>query len=136
MLKVTIAPNEATEFRTVELTNHGLEAETIEVTSFLEPILSTLEQDSAHPAFNNLFLNYEYIDDLGVIIVNRRKRAKIDPEIYLGTCFYTENQTYRELEFEIDKEKFYGRNNILLPKAVLVNKWAILQIQLLVLKEQ
>ena len=69
--------------------------------------------------FNNLFLNYEYIDDLGAIIVNRRKRAKTDPEIYLGTCFYTEKQTPREVEYEIDKEKFYGRNNMLLPKAVL-----------------
>ncbi len=82
-------------------------------------MLSSLEQDSAHPAFNNLFLNYEYIDDLGAIIVNRRKRAQTDPEIYLGTCFYTERQTSRELEYEIDKEKFYGRDNMLLPKAVL-----------------
>ena len=82
-------------------------------------MLSSQEQDSAHPAFNNLFLNYEYIDDLGAIIVNRRKRAKTDPEIYLGACFYTEKQTARELEYEVDKEKFYGRDNILLPKAVL-----------------
>ncbi len=82
-------------------------------------MLSSLEQDSAHPAFNNLFLNYEYIDDLGAIIVNRRKRAKSAPDIYLGTCFYTEKQTSRELEYEIDKEKFYGRNNMLLPNAVL-----------------
>ncbi len=118
-LKVSIAPNEQAEIRSIELTNQGLEAETIEVTSFLEPVLSTESQDNSHPAFNNLFLNYEYVENIGAIIVNRRKKSKEEDSIFLGTCFYTEKQTESELEYEIDKEKFYGRNNMLLPKAVL-----------------
>ncbi len=129
VLKIGLAPNDPTEIRSLELTNNGFESETIEVTSFFEPVLSEEAQENSHPAFNNLFLNYEYIEDQGAILVNRRKRNKNETSIFLGACFFTENQTSRELEYEIDKEKFYGRNNMLLPKAVLNSSPFTKQIQ-------
>ena len=116
--KIGISPNEPVELRTIELTNHGIEAETIEVTSFLEPVLSQEDQDHAHPAFNKLFLNYEYLEDTHSIIVNRRTRTSGEKTIFLGVNFYTENKTVGEVEYEIDKEKFCGRNNLELPNAV------------------
>lgn len=116
--KVSISPNEPVELRTIELTNHGLEEETIELTSYLEPVLSHQEQDHAHPAFNKLFLTYEYLEDTHSILVHRRKREQSQKDIFLGVNLYTENETIGELEFEIDKEKFYGRNNFGLPNTV------------------
>lgn len=116
--KISVSPTEAIEIRKIEMVNHGLEEETIEITSFLEPVLSTPGQDYAHPAFNNLFLNYEYVEENEAILVTRRKRKAADPEIWLGVSFYAENETVGELEYEIDKEKFYGRNELNLPKAV------------------
>ena len=90
--------------------------ETIEITSFLEPVLSTFEQDYAHKAFNNLFLNYEMVDD--ILLIKRNKRNKGEKETYLAINLYTENETIGELEYEIDKEKFIGRGNLLLPKTI------------------
>ena len=116
--KICISPNEPVELRTIELINRGIEAETIEVTSFLEPVLSNETQDYAHPAFNKLFLNYEYLEDTHSIIVNRRRRTTNEKPIFLGANFYTENEVIGEAEYEIDKEKFYGRNNLGLPNAV------------------
>ncbi len=116
--KIGISPNEPVELRTIELINRGLEAETIEITSFLEPVLSDENQDYAHPAFNKLFLSYEYLEDIDSIIVNRRARNASDKTIFLGVNLYTENETVGEIEYEIDKEKFCGRNNLELPDAV------------------
>src|SRR5699024_10897660 len=85
VMNVTIAPNEPVELRTIELTNYGLEEETIEVTSYLEPVLSTMSQDYSHPAFNNLFLSYEYLEEQNAILVHRRNRNEKEIPIYLGT---------------------------------------------------
>ena len=63
-MKVTVAPNEAVEIRRLELENLGNSDEVLEVTSLFEPILSSKEKDYAHPAFNNLFLGFEYDDEL------------------------------------------------------------------------
>ncbi|MCI9245900.1 MAG: hypothetical protein HFJ30_01945 [Clostridia bacterium] len=116
--KIGISPDEPVEFRTIELTNRGIEPETLEITSYLEPVLSQEAQDYAHPAFNKLFLNYEYLEDTHSILVTRRTRTASEQKVFLGVNFYTENETIGEVEYEIDKEKFYGRNNLGLPNAV------------------
>ncbi len=115
---IGIAPDDPVELRQIEIKNDGLEEETLEITSFLEPVLSKEEQDYAHKAFNNLFLSYEYLEEEKAILVKRRKRAQTDNELFMAIHLYTENPTIGELEYEIDKEKFLGRNNILLPNAV------------------
>ena len=118
ILKTSVMADNPVELRSLEITNYGLESKTLEITSFLEPILSEPEQDYSHPSFNNLFLNYEYSDDLEAILVTRRKRKENENQIFLGIKFYTENETIGKLEYEIDKEKFYGRNELGLPIAV------------------
>ena len=119
--KVTIAQEEAVEIRNTTLKNHGIEEEILEVTAFLEPVLSNPMQDYAHPAFNNLFLTFEYLED-GIILAKRRKRAKTDKEYYMAVSLYTKSETVGELEYEIDKEKFLGRGNLGLPIMVQNSK--------------
>lgn len=116
--KVFILPNEPVEVRSIELKNHGNIEETIEITSCLEPVLSTKEQDYAHKVFNNLFLSYEYLEETNTILVKRNHRGKDEKDIYLAVNLYTENSTIGEMEYETDKEKFVGRGNIGLPQAV------------------
>ncbi len=116
--RIGISPDEPVELRTIELTNHGIEPETLEITSYFEPVLSQEAQEIAHPAFNKLFLNYEYLEDTHTILVNRRTRTASEKKVFLGANFYTENETIGEVEYEIDKEKFYGRNNLGLPNSV------------------
>ena len=118
ILKTSVMADNPVELRSLEITNHGLGSKTLEITSFLEPILSEPAQDYSHPSFNNLFLNYEYLDDLEAILVTRRKRTDNENQVFLGIKFYTENETVGKLEYEIDKEKFYGRNELGLPIAI------------------
>ena len=114
--KIFITPNSPVEIRRVELKNLGNTEETIEISSFIEPLLSSLEQDYSHKAFNNLFLSFEMVDN--TIIAKRKARDEDKEDVYLAVNFYTENETVGELEFELDKEKFVGRQNMELPIAV------------------
>ena len=118
ILKTTISPNEPVELRKVKLTNTGLTEEIIEITSALEPILSRREQDYAHKVFNNLFLSYEWLEKPEILLIKRNSRGEEEKEVYLALNLYTENETIGEVEFETDKEKFLGRNNLGLPKEV------------------
>ena len=114
----TVLPDGAVEIKRLEIINNGEKEETLEIINYFEPVLTTPMQDYSHPAFNNLFLTYEKEDD-GAIIVKRKKRGNNEKNIYLGINLYTENKTIGNLEFEIDKEKFFGQGNIEIPKMIL-----------------
>lgn len=117
-LKVTLDPEEAVEIRCLELENKGDKDEILEITGMLEPILSRKEQDYAHPAFNNLFLIFDYDNENNILEVKRKKRNIGEEEIYLETAFLTDCETIVDNEFEIDKEKLNERGNLRLPIAV------------------
>ena len=116
-----ISPDENLEIRRLEITNNGDKTENIEIINYFEPILSTPEQEYSHPAFNNLFLTYEK-EETGEIIVKRKKRGQNENNIFLGVDLYTENPTIGELEYEINREKFFGQGNIQTPKMITENR--------------
>ena len=118
-LKVTIDALNPIEIRSLNIKNLGIQTERLEITSYLEPILSKVKQDYMHPAFNNLFLSFEYLKDENILIVKRRKRGANENEIYMAVTFMVENnRAIGELEYEIDKEKFFGRGNLFIPSMV------------------
>lgn len=114
----TIAPNEPVEIRRLTLENMGNEEEVLEVTSYFEPVLSKKEQEYAHPAFNNLFLIFEFDEKTSNLLIRRKNRNPLEEQIYLTTNLFSESDTVGELEYEIDKEKFMGRTNIGIPNMV------------------
>ena len=78
-------------------------------------------QDYAHMAFNNLFLIFEKLDNENILI-KRKKRGANEKDMFLGTSFFTEHETVGEFEIEIDKEKFLGKNQNLIPEMVRDSK--------------
>ncbi len=118
--KITVGIEKNIEIRQITLKNNGNQEEILEVTSSFEPIISEFNQDISHQAFNNLFLRYDMEDDN--IILERRNRNKNVEKIFLGVSLYTEDETIGELEYEIDKEKFFGRGNICLPQMIKESK--------------
>ncbi len=119
---ITISPEKRVEIRNVELKNQGMEEEVIEVTSSLEPVLSTMEADRSHPAFQNLFLSFERQEENNIFVMKRKNREDSSKDLYLAVSLYTESSTIGELEYEIDKEKFQGRGNLGLPIMVEQSK--------------
>ncbi len=120
--KVTVSPNDSVELRRIEIKNLGNTDETLEISSFMEPVLSEKEQDYAHPAFNNLFLSYEFIPETNTILVKRKKRSENQKEMFMAVNLYSQDSSIGELEFEVSKERFNGRNNFGIPNLVQNSK--------------
>lgn len=116
--KVTLSSNTPVEIRTLSLKNYGIEEQTMEITSVIEPVLDTLEGYNSHPAFKNLFLVYEYLEEENIFIIKRKNRENTNKGLYLAVSLYSKDETIGNLEYEIDKEKFEGRGNFNIPNMV------------------
>lgn len=118
--KVIVSPDDPVEIRRLEIKNEGNNEETMEITSYLEPILSKPMQEYSHRVFNNLFLTFEKNEY--DIFVKRKKRGNNEEDIFLGVTLYTEHDTIGDLEYEIDKEKFFDKKQELIPNMVKESK--------------
>ena len=116
---VTIDCDEAVEIRRLELENIGQDEEKLEVCFNFEPILSSKEQDYAHPAFNNLFLKFDYDYENNILEVKRKKRGDNEKELYLEAKFSTDGETIVDNEFEISSEKVNSRGNLGIPTSII-----------------
>ncbi|HZJ82927.1 MAG TPA: glucoamylase family protein, partial [Clostridia bacterium] len=59
--EIVVSPEDSVEIRRLSISNHSQHNRVMEVTSYFEPILAAMEDDAAHPAFVNLFVETEYI---------------------------------------------------------------------------
>ena len=114
-LQVLLDPNKPVEIRRLEVENFGSNEEILEVTENFIPVLSTKESEYAHQAFNSMFLKFDIEDDN--LIVERHNR-ELDEFLYVAVSLYTENAKKVDSSFEIDAEKFIGRNNFDIPKMI------------------
>ena len=119
--KIIVSPDDPVEIRRLEIKNNGTSQRTLEITNYFEPVLSYPMQDYAHMAFNNLFLIFEKLGNEN-LLVRRKKRGINDKDIYLGMSLYTEHETIGDFEIEIDKEKFLGKKQELIPEMVKDSK--------------
>ena len=114
-IKTIISPNDNVEIRNIKISNLSNIEEILEASSVLEPVLSSEKQDYAHKAFNNLFLKYEEIEN--GILIKRNKRGE-EKEVFLAVGFFADKGNIEKLEYEIDKEKLYGRLNNEIPQKI------------------
>ena len=114
-LQVALNPNKPVEIRRLEIENFGSNEEILEVIEDFIPVLSSKESEYAHQAFNTMFLSFDREDD--DLIVERHNR-NLDEFLYMAVCLYTENAKKVDNSFEIDCEKYLGRNNFEIPKMI------------------
>ncbi len=113
--EIIVDPNKPLEIRNLEIENIGNTEEIYELISELEPILSEKLQEYSHPAFNKLFLKIEKENDIFYII---RKNRLGKESLFLGVTLYTDSEQLVDLEYEIDKKKYFGRNKIGIPEVI------------------
>ncbi|MBO5349086.1 MAG: hypothetical protein J6A89_04640 [Clostridia bacterium] len=119
-VSVVIAPEDPVEIRKIDLKNIGNEDEILEVSSIIEPVISSASQDHAHKAFNNLFLSFEIQD--GIIIAKRKFRDDSENDLYLAVGLYSEDSITGEMEYELDRKNLYGRQNFGIPNLIKNSK--------------
>ena len=114
-LYITIDPDKAIEVRRLEIENMGNSEEIFEVISEFEPVISNSKQEDAHPAFNKLFLRINAENDNLIV---QRNFNRTGEKIYLGATLHTEDEQIGDFEYEIDKEKYYGKSNFDIPTII------------------
>jgi cyclic beta-1,2-glucan synthetase len=108
-MEVVVSSEEDAEVRRVSITNLGARTRDIQVTSFAELSLIAQAADVAHPAFANLFVETEYVPDLGALLATRRKRSPDEPSVWVAHVLYVHGETVGEQEYETDRARFLGR---------------------------
>lgn len=110
-LDVIVSPEDDGEVRRVSISNYGLRTREIELTSYSEIVLVRPSDDAAHPAFSKLFVQTEFVPELGALLATRRRRAPAEPEVWAAHLAVLEGNAADELQFETDRARFLGRGN-------------------------
>ncbi|MFZ0821642.1 MAG: glucoamylase family protein, partial [Candidatus Acidiferrales bacterium] len=108
LLEVTVSPEDA-EVRRLSITNLGARARNIQVTSYAELSLAPQAADLAHPAFSNLFVETEFVADIGAVVATRRKRSADETAVWVAHVLAVEGEIIGDLQYETDRAKFLGR---------------------------
>lgn len=122
-LEVVVSPEHNAEVRQLRIMNHGSQPRTIEVTSYSEVALASSAADVAHPAFQKLFVETEFIEQSATLIARRRPRdANQSPMFALHTLAVPDEFSHT-VEFESSREAFVGRGRTMeLPQAMFDEK--------------
>ncbi|HEX4591863.1 MAG TPA: glucoamylase family protein [Gemmataceae bacterium] len=118
-LEVTVSTEHPAEVRRVTLTNHDDEPRTVELTSYVELVMQTHNADLAHPAFVKLFLETEYLANLGALICRRRPRAPGERPIWTVHVAAVDGTEAAEMEFDTNRGTIIGRGRTLARPAIL-----------------
>ena len=95
----------------MSISNLGARPREIELTSYSEVVLAPSSDDAAHPAFSKLFVQTEFVPELGALLATRRRRAPEEPEVWAAHLAVLEGEATDELQYETDRARFLGRGN-------------------------
>jgi cyclic beta-1,2-glucan synthetase len=111
-LEVIVAPEDDGELRRLTIKNLGARPREIEVTSYAELVLAPPAADDAHPAFQNLFVQTEFVPALDAIIATRRPREGDEPEVWAAhVVAVAGGETVGTLQCETDRARFLDRGH-------------------------
>jgi cyclic beta-1,2-glucan synthetase len=111
VLEVALSSEDDAELRRVSITNHGTRQREIEVTSYAELALARPDDDVAHLAFSKLFVETEYVREIGALLATRRRRSDADPQIWVAHLAIVEGQAAGDIQYETDRARFLGRGH-------------------------
>jgi len=84
LMEIAVAPSEAAEVRKILVSNHSQTPREIELTSYMEVVIASIDSDRAHPAFGNLFVQTEWLPESAALLAMRRPRSAADKPTWCG----------------------------------------------------
>ncbi|MDQ3200450.1 MAG: protein ndvB, partial [Verrucomicrobiota bacterium] len=108
--EVVISAEDDAEVRRITLVNTSRKPAQLELTSYLELALAPHLTDRAHPAFNKLFIETEWLPHCEALVAHRRLRAPDDRPIWAAHLMVPEAAASVEAtDYETDRAQFLGR---------------------------
>jgi cyclic beta-1,2-glucan synthetase len=108
-LEVVVSPEDDAELRRLTVTNLENRDRELDFTSYAEVVLAPQGADTAHPAFSNLFVETEFVPELGTLLATRRPRSADEAQVWLAHLVAVEGETVDDLQYESDRARFLGR---------------------------
>ncbi len=124
--EITVAPEDDVELRRVTVTNLSDRERELDVVSYVEPVLGERRADTAHPAFNKLFVRAEPLPDNDAIICYRRPRSEHEQELFFFHRV-TLRTSYAPVRFYTSRSSFLGRNGSLAKPSVFEGQGSAVQ---------
>lgn len=124
-LEIAVSSEDDAEVRRLSITNHGIRTREIEVTSYAELALARQPDDAAHPAFSKLFVETEFVPELGAILATRRQRSATDPLVWAAHLAVTEGDVSGDVQYESDRARFLGRGQTIRSAAAMTEGWPL-----------
>jgi len=107
--EIAVVPEDAAEVRRVTVCNNSDEAREVELTSYGELVLAPPDEDRAHPAFGNLFVETEWHAWCSAITATRRPRSGQDQRIWCVHVAAAGPELVGTVTCETDRARFLGR---------------------------
>ena len=117
--EIVVVPRERTEIRRVTLTNRSRVDRDIELTSYGEVVLTTGGADRAHPAFQNLFVETEWVPHQCAVLASRRPRASNEARPWCAHVAAVGPESIAKVTCETDRAVFVGRGRTVQSPAAL-----------------
>ncbi len=111
--EIVVSAEDDAEVRRITLVNISRKAAQLEVTSYLELALAPHKTDRAHPAFNKLFIETEWLPHCQALLARRRPRSPNDKPIWVAHLMVPETDLSEPPEYETDRARFIGRGRSL-----------------------
>ena len=117
--EIVVSPEDDIELRRTRITNSSRTRRTIDVTSYAEVVLAPPAADALHPAFSNLFVQTEIIDQRRAILCTRRPRSQGEQAPWMFHMMTAHGAEIEEVSYETDRMQFIGRGrSVVNPQAM------------------
>jgi len=108
-LEIVVSTEDDAELRQLTVTNVGDRDREIDITSYAEVVLAPQSADEAHVTFSNLFVQTEFVADLGTLLATRRPRSTDERQVWLAHVVAVDGQPRAPVQCESDRARFLGR---------------------------
>ncbi len=123
--EIVVSSEDDIELRRVRITNRSRTRRTLDVTSYAEVVLAAPAHDALHPAFSNLFVQTEILEQRQAILCNRRPRSIDEQEPWMFHLLAVHGADSGEMSYETDRMRFIGRGNSLANPQAMDNQAAL-----------
>jgi cellobiose phosphorylase len=107
--EIVVSPEDNIEMRRLHITNRSGKTRVLDITSYTEIVLTPAIADAMHPAFGNLFVQTEILEDKKAILCTRRPRSKEEKPPFAFLLMNMHGKDAEEISYETDRNAFIGR---------------------------
>ncbi|MFZ1982100.1 MAG: glucoamylase family protein [Smithella sp.] len=109
--EIVVSPEDDIELRRMTITNHSRVRRTIDIASYAEVVIANPAADKIHPAFSNLFVEAEIIEQRRAILCTRRPRSEGEKTYWMFHLMAVHGTDIEQVSYETDRTRFIGRGN-------------------------